>query len=105
MEKITKKIGIGSLSLPLCIIGALFSVSFKNKICYGDIILNFFGLKPWSNGNQGTHYTVFYSLIFIILAFIIGYKFENDLGAKLGRIVPLSIFMFAFLMVIFTFIV
>ena len=61
MKKI--KIGIGSLSLLLFIIGCLFSFTF-NDISIGDNILTYIGLKAWSNGNSGTHYTIFYSLLF-----------------------------------------
>ena len=56
------KIGIGSLSLLLFIVGCLFSFTF-NDICIGDNILTYVGLKAWSNGNSGNHYTIFYSLL------------------------------------------
>ena len=48
-----RKIGIGTTSLVLFIIGSLFAFTF-NKVCIGDNILNYIGLKSWSNGNQGT---------------------------------------------------
>ncbi|OAB26243.1 hypothetical protein [Paenibacillus macquariensis] len=82
--------------------GLLFSISFGNRVSFGDSILRFLGLNPWSNGDTGLHYTVLYSLIFYILALILGYKFKNDLGAKLGRalalitIIILLITLFAF---------
>ena len=74
-----RKIGIGTTSLVLFIIGSLFAFTF-NKVCIGDNILNYIGLKSWSNGNQGTHYTIFYSLL------IIGYKFNDNFGSKVGNI-------------------
>ena len=80
MNKINNKTWFGLLSLLLFIIGVLFSVSFGNKPCYGDIILKFIGLKPWSNVSTGLHYTAFYSLIFFIPSFILGYKFKETLG-------------------------
>lgn len=92
IKKFNKKIGWGSISLPLCIAAILFSNSFNNGVCYGDNILNYLGLSSWSNGNTGTHYTIYYSIAFIVLAFFIGYKFENDLGAKIGSKVCLVIF-------------
>lgn len=79
------KIGIGSLSLLLCIIGFLFSFTF-NDICIGDNILTSIGLKAWSNGNSGTHYTLFYSLLFFIPSVILGYKFKYSFGSKMGKI-------------------
>ena len=65
-----RKIGIGTTSLVLFIIGSLFAFTF-NKVCIGDNILNYIGLKSWSNGNQGTHYTIFYSLLFYIPLLVI----------------------------------
>jgi hypothetical protein len=80
LNKINNKTWFGLLSLLLFIIGVLFSVSFGNKPCYGDIILKFIGLKPWSKVSTGLHYTAFYSLIFFIPSFILGYKFKETLG-------------------------
>ena len=80
-----KKIGIGSISLLLFIMGYLFTFRFNN-VCIGDNILTYLGLKPWSNGNSGIHYTVFYSLLFFIPSLIIGYKFKDNFGSKVGKI-------------------
>ena len=89
MNQDNKKIGLGSISLLLSIMGILFAFSFGDKVCYGDVILKYIGLKPWSDGNSGLHYTVFYSLIFFIPSFILGYKFKNNFGAKMGKIISL----------------
>ena len=80
-----KKIGVGSISLLLFIIGVLFSFTFYG-VCVGDNILTYIGLKAWSNNNYGTHYTIFYSLLFFIPALIIGYKFKDNFGSKVGKI-------------------
>ncbi|WP_270304834.1 hypothetical protein [Terrisporobacter petrolearius] len=80
-----KKIGIGSLSLLLFVVGCLFSFTFYN-LTIGDNILTYIGLKAWSNGNSGTHYTIFYSLLFFIPSLILGYKFNEDFGSKVGKI-------------------
>ncbi len=80
-----KKFGIGSISLLLFIIGFLFTFTFNN-ICIGDNILTYLGLKAWSNGNNGIHYTIFYSLLFFVPSLIIGYKFKDDFGSKIGKI-------------------
>jgi len=84
LNKINKKIWLGLLSLILFIIGILFSVSFGNKPSYGDILLKFIGLKPWSNDSTGLHYTSIYSLIFFIPSFILGYKVKEILGISNG---------------------
>ncbi|GEM_PF-1691686 len=84
-----RKIGIGSISILLFVVGFLFIINFNNGICIGDNILNYIGLKAWSDGNQGTHYTVFYSIIFFIPSVVVGYKFNKNFGSKLGGILSL----------------
>ena len=78
------KIGIGSLSLLLFIVGCLFSFTF-NDICIGDNILTYIGLKAWSNGNSGNHYTIFYSLLFFIPSLILVINLKITLAQKLGK--------------------
>ena len=95
-----KKIGLGSISLLLLMFGILFSFSWKNSEAFGDTILRFLGLSPWSNGDTGIHYTVIYSLFFFIPALIVGHKHKSNFGAKLGRnlslimIVPVFVLVF-----------
>ncbi|ARF14691.1 hypothetical protein [Sporosarcina ureae] len=83
--KTYKKLGLGSLSLLIFVLGLLFSVSIGKYDAIGDHVLRFIGVNPWSNGGTGLHYTIFYSLVFYIPALLIGYKFKDDLGAKVGR--------------------
>jgi len=64
--------------------GILFSISFR-FVSIGDYILNGIGLDSWSNGNHGIHYTIFYSLIFFIPSFLIGLKYKENYGSKIGR--------------------
>lgn len=82
---VKKKIGLGTISLLLSFLGLLFSFSFGNKRCFGDVFLEFLGLRAWSNGNSGLHYTIFYSLIFFIPSIILGIKFRNNIGATIGK--------------------
>lgn len=95
-----KSVGIGSLSLILSIIWVFLCITFKNGVCYGDILFNNIGLKTWSDGNQGLHYTVFYILIFLVSALVIGCKYINDFGARTGK--NISMFLII-LMIIGTF--
>jgi hypothetical protein len=97
MLKAREKMGLGSISLILCIAGILFSFSFGSKWCLGDIILKFIRLKPI--GKNGIHYTVFYSLIFFVPSAVIGYKSSNTLNAKLGKIISSIILIFILLSV------
>ena len=79
MKKSPKGICLNLISVLLFIMGILFIFTFKNGICFGDNILNYLGLKPWSNGTQGFHYTIFYSLVFFIPSFIIKHKSKNNI--------------------------
>lgn len=76
-----KELGIGTISLVLCILGILFGISFRN-VCIGDYMLNGIGLNAWSNGNSGMHYTIYYSLLFFIPSFLIGLNHKNHFGSK-----------------------
>lgn len=78
MNKVTKKIWLGLSSLLLFVLGSLFGVSFGNKLAYGDTILKFMGLKPWSKVNTGLHYTAIIALIFLIPAVVLGYIFLKE---------------------------
>jgi hypothetical protein len=86
-KKNEKKIGWGSLSLLLALLGMAVSFEFGNYI-FGDQVLSFLGLPAWSNvDNTGFHYTIFLSSIFFIPSVIIGCKNPKDFGAKIGEIV------------------
>ena len=99
MSQINKKIGFGTISLILCMMGIIFAFSFGDKGCYGDTILKYIGLSPWSDGNRGIHYTTFYSVIFFIPSLILGYKFKNNFGAILGK--TLSLIMIVLILIVF----
>ena len=100
-----KKLGIGSVSLLLAMVALLWSCNIKwiDNFCLGDYILNIFSIPSWSNGTIGTHYTVFYSYIFLIPALIIGIKKKEDLFATVGKwlsIILIVVFMlFAFFII------
>jgi hypothetical protein len=95
-----RKIGLGSLSFLLCIIGILFTFTFAGHTeSFGDVVIRTIGLKTWSNGAEGTHYTIYYSSIFYITSIIMGLKFKKDIGSTLGIIISsillvLLLFMF-----------
>lgn len=111
-----KKLGIGSLSLILFVLGVIWSTNMKwkfslgdsilkGKFCLGDSILNIIGLPAWSNGNSGSHYTIIYALIFLIPSIIVGYKFPNDLFAKTGKVASMLLAWISFLCLIFMLII
>lgn len=83
--KTNRKIGLGSLSLVLWVIGILFSIYF------GDRLLQAIGLRAWSNIDTGIHYTFLYSFVFFIPSLILANQYKENVGAKLGG--RLSLFM------------
>lgn len=97
-QKISKKLGMGSLALLLSIIAIIWCCNIRclDNFCLGDMVLKLLKLPSWSNGANGTHYTVFYGLIFLIPAFILGAKQKQDLFATAGKTIA------GFLIVIFT---
>lgn len=90
----TKKIGIGTISLIIFILGIIFDIQIRKSIGLGDRVLNFFDIKTWSNGNEGVHYTIFYSLILFVISAVVGFKYKNDFGAKFGRRFSLCMIVF-----------
>ena len=75
-----KKIGIGSLSLLLVIIAFVWAFNIFG-VCVGDHILATLNIPTWSNmaNATGTHYTIFYSFIFLIPALILSIKYKDNL--------------------------
>ena len=81
-----KKIGIGSISLLLVIIAFFWAFEIMG-LCLGDSILTTLNIPTWSNSANasGTHYTVFYTFIFLIPALVLAIKYRDDLFAKVGK--------------------
>lgn len=89
-------IGKGTLSFVFCLAGIIFSCSF-NHFTLGDVVLNFFGLKTWSNGSHGFHLTLYYSCVFFIISYYFGRTYNTHLLANIGKVT--SVF---WLVIIFT---
>lgn len=100
--KKNKKLGLGSLSFLLVIVGILFSFTIGEYGAIGDHILRFIGISPWSNGETGTHMTLFYSVVFYIPGFIIGSKYKGDFGAETGRSLSLILILSLLALLIIT---
>ena len=73
-----KKIGIGSLALLLVIIAFVWAFNIFG-VCVGDHILATLNIPTWSNmaNATGTHYTIFYSFIFLTYKIICLQRLEN----------------------------
>ncbi len=81
-----KKIGVGSLSFVLAIFAFIWAFEIMG-FCLGDSVLATFNIPTWSNtaNASGVHYTVFYSLLFLIPAIVLSLKCKNDLFANVGK--------------------
>ena len=81
-----KKIGLGSISLLLVIIAFFWAFEITG-FCLGDSILATLNIPTWSNNANasGTHYTIFYSFIFLIPSLVIAIKYKDDLFATAGK--------------------
>ena len=65
------KIVIRCLMICLMIFSFFLSYTWKGGYCIGDAFLTAVGLKAWSNGIHGTHYTVFYSFGILLISFFV----------------------------------
>lgn len=83
-----KKMVMGFISYGLIFIALIMAISFKNKVCIGDSILNMMGIKAWSHGTMGIHCTVIYAFIVVILAWIASAKLLGEKYEKLVRSIP-----------------
>lgn len=90
MGKITdsKKMGVGSISLILSILGAMFSFTAWEGKYFGEHLLSIINISFPSG---------IISLIILFISLFIGYKYKNDCFAKSGRVIALA---FIFLIVI-----
>ncbi|MBE6728117.1 MAG: hypothetical protein E7562_05680 [Ruminococcaceae bacterium] len=81
-----KKLGIGSISFGLSFFAFIWAFEIMG-FCLGDSILATLNIPTWSNtaNASGTHYTVFYSLLFVIPAIPIAMKHKDDLFANVGK--------------------
>ena len=97
-----KKVGIGSLSLALALLAFVWAFEIMG-FCLGDSVLAALNIPSWSNGAgaSGTHYTVFYSLLFAIPAIPLALKYKNDLFAKAGKWLAIAMCAFIILGLLF----
>ena len=80
MKKIndSKKIGIGSISLILSILGGMFSFTAWDSKYLGEHILSAINISfPYP----------LISLVILFISFFIGYRYKNDYFAKSGRVI------------------
>lgn len=64
-----KQVALYILSFALFLFAIAFSFTINNYTL-GDQILNFFHIPCWSDGNTGTHYTILYSAMLLIISYL-----------------------------------
>jgi hypothetical protein len=71
----------------LMVFGIAFASQDKNGFSFGDRILQRIGLEAWSNPeqNMGFHYTVLYSLVFIIGGWWGAVRLLKEIHPKIDR--------------------
>ena len=70
MEEKNRKIWVKrGIYLPLAVFCLAFGITWKDRFCLGDIILNAMGLPAFSQGTQGLHYPAIPSLIGTLIFF------------------------------------
>lgn len=86
-----KKIGVGSLALPLFIVGLILVSQFV-YFSIGEDILSLLSLREAAaDFNFGNGQAVYFSLVFTIPSIVLGYIFGDHFGARAGR--ALSMFL------------
>lgn len=98
-----RKLGIGSLSLLMSLLAILWGCNIPqlDGACLGDIVLTALNIPTWSKGETGIHYTVFYGLILLIPAIILGTKYKEDMFASVGKWLSIIITVFMMASLIF----
>ncbi|WP_024615301.1 hypothetical protein [Clostridium sp. Ade.TY] len=79
-SKVTRKLGVGSLSLLISIISIVFSFTYVNGNYVGTFIMRALGLEiP----------TSIISIILFLIAIFIGNRYRGDKFAKIGKILAM----------------
>jgi hypothetical protein len=81
----TKKKILGAIWFILILFSISFVYSTPNSSAWGDELLRKVGLRAWSKGSEGLHYTVIAALIIIILAYNRVIYYLKDIYPKFTR--------------------
>ncbi|WP_432402256.1 hypothetical protein [Wukongibacter sp. M2B1] len=84
-----KRMILGSLAVALLFLSVIFSIETPYGRAFGDKVLMSLGLKAWSNGYMGFHYTLVYSLVMFIVGIKGTIKFLGDKYPNFVRKLPI----------------
>ena len=98
---VQKPWGAGSLSVPLCLLGVLFSCNLPGGFCLGDAIFSLAGLSAWSAGSSGLHYPPYAAILLFVPAAVLGWRFSSHRLAGWGNWVSTLILAFLALSLLF----
>lgn len=90
-DRQNRKIGMGTCSVFVSMIGYIIGVPYGYGMCLGDMLFVSWGIPIWSGNRggtlsfQGIHYTLLFYLLIQGIAFMISKKNFEDYGAQVGR--------------------
>lgn len=89
-----KKKVLGAIWFILILFSISLVYSTSNSSAWGDELLRKAGLRAWSKGTEGLHYTVIAALIIIILAYSRVIYYLKDIYPKVTRRLPVILIIF-----------
>ena len=93
----SKKLGIGSISLVLSILGGMFSFTAWDSKYLGEHILSAINISfPF----PGILLVTLISLIVLFISYFIGYRYKNDYFSKLGRVIAIIFISLIFVLIL-----
>lgn len=93
----SKKIGIGSISLILSVLGGMFSFTAWDSKYLGEHILSTINVSfPF----PGVLLVTLISLVILFISFFIGYRYKNHYFAKSGRVISVIFISLIFFLIL-----
>ena len=93
----SKKLGIGSISLILSILGGMFSFTAWDSKYLGEHILSAINVSvPFPL----IFLVMLISLVILFISFYIGYRYKNHFFAKSGRVISVIFISLIFLLIL-----
>ena len=75
-----------SIYLLMAVFCLAFGITWKDRFCLGDVILNGMGLPAWSEGTQGFHYPAIPAIIGTLFFFYLFASTTGDRKKTMGNL-------------------
>lgn len=76
-----------SIYLLLAAFCLAFGITWDNRFCLGDVLLNRVGLPAWSQGTQGLHYPAIPAIIGTLVFFYLFASTTRDSKKTMGNLI------------------